>query len=534
MNQEDREQKSRNRTVLRSTAAVAAPTILSRVLGYIRDMLQAYFLGTSRGMDEFTIANIIPNLLRRLTAEGAMTAAFIPVFTQVKEKESRENLWRFANYFFYDLAFLMTGLTVLGILAAPLLVKFIAIGYGQVPGKWELTILLTRIMFPYIFVISMAALAMAILNSFKKFFVPAFTPVLFNLVIIAAAIFFAGKSEEPSLVFAGGVVAGGVIQLVFQLPFLWKKGMRFTFGLSFKHPAVRRIAKLMVPGIFGVGIAQINMAISRMIASSLESESVAALYYSSRVQELALGIFSIALSIALLPTFSELIAHKNIEGMKRTLSFSMRLIFFISMPATAGLLVLSRPIIQVLFQRGAFDSHSTALSSGCLFFFAIGIPFISGVKILAPAFYSLKDTKTPVYVAAGVMISYISMSLLLMGSMRVSGLALAYSLASFLNFAALFLLLEKKIGTFHRGSILLSAIKSTLFAALMGGTVWLFFHRFEFSGLVFTEKLGILAASISIGLVVYIILNLLFNHEDLRGVRDLFSRERIEKEMDVK
>ena len=290
----------------------------------------------------------------------------------------------------------------------------------------------------------------------------------------------------------------------------------------------------MVPGIFGVGIAQINMAISRMIASSLESESVAALYYSSRVQELTLGIFSIALSIALLPTFSELIAHRDMEGMKRTLSFSMRLIFFISMPATAGLLVLSRPIIQVLFQRGAFDNHSTALSAGCLFFFAIGIPFISGVKILAPAFYSLKDTKTPVYVAAGVMVSYISMSILLMGSMRVSGLALAYSLSSFLNFAALFWLLEKKIGSFHRGSILLSVIKSTLFAALMGGAVWLFYNRFEFSRLAFAEKLGILGASICIGLVVYIILNLFFNHDDLRGVRDLFSREKIAKELDVK
>lgn len=529
MSLEDREQKSRNRRILRSTAAVAAPTVLSRVLGYLRDMLQAYYMGTSRGMDEYTIAYTIPNLLRRLTAEGAMTAAFIPVFTQIREKETREKLWRFANLFFYDLAFLMTALTVVGILAAPLLVKFIALGYGKVPGKWELTIVLTRIMFPYIFVISMAALAMAILNSFKKFFVPAFTPVLFNLVIIAAALFFAGEAEEPSLVFAGGVVAGGILQLAFQLPFLWKKGMRFTFGLSFKHPAVRRIARLMVPGIFGVGIAQINMAISRMIASSLESESVAALYYSSRVQELTLGIFSIALSIALLPTFSELSAQKDMEGMKRTLSFSMRLIFFISMPAMVGLLVLSQPIIQILFQRGAFDSHSTALSSGCLFFFAIGIPFISGVKILAPVFYSLKDTKTPVYVAAGVMVSYIALSFLLMGPMRVSGLALAYSLSSFFNFAALFFLLEKKIGSFNRRTILLSGIKSTLFAFLMGGAVWMFFHRFDFNSLAFPEKLGIMGAAITIGLVTYTLLNLLFNHEDLRGLKGLFSRDRMGK-----
>jgi putative peptidoglycan lipid II flippase len=527
MNQQDREQKSRNRSVLRSTAAVAAPTVLSRILGYVRDMLQAYFMGTSRGMDEFTIAYTIPNLLRRLTAEGAMTAAFIPVFTQIKEKETKERLWRFANLFFYDLAFLMTALTVVGILAAPLLVRFIAMGYGQVPGKWELTIHLTRVMFPYIFVISMAALAMAILNSFRSFFVPAFTPVLFNLSIIAGALFFAGRSEQPSLIFAGGVVLGGVLQLVFQLPFLWKRGMRFTFGLSLRHPAVRRVAKLMIPGIFGVGIAQINLAISRMIASSLEAESVAALYYSSRVQELTLGIFSIALSIALLPTFSELAAHSDMEGMKRTLSFSMRLILFISMPATAGLLVLSRPIIQILFQRGAFDSHSTALSSGCLFFFAIGIPFISGVKILTPAFYSLKDTRTPVYVAAVVMFSYIGLALLLMGPMQVSGLALAYSLSSFLNFLALFYLLGRKIGPFYRGTLLLSALKSTLFAAFMGGAVWIFFRRFDFESLRFPANLGVLGSAVIIGIVTYVLLNLLFNHEDLRGVRRLFSREKI-------
>lgn len=526
MSEEPMVQKSRNRLLMRSTAAVAAPTILSRILGYVRDMLQAYFMGTSRGMDEFAIAFTIPNLLRRLTAEGAMTAAFIPVFTGIKEKESREKLWRFANIFFYDMAFLMTAVTVVGIIAAPLLVKFIAMGYGGIPGKWEMTILLTRIMFPYIFLISMAALAMAILNSFRKFFVPAFTPVLFNLVIIAAALFFAGKAEEPSHVFAVGVVAGGLLQLLFQIPFLWKRGMRFTFGLSFKHPAVRRVAKLMIPGIFGVGIAQINMAISRMIASSLESESVAALYYSSRVQELTLGIFSIALSIALLPTFSEMAAHRDTEGMKRTIGFSMRLILFVSLPAAAGLLVLSRPIIHILFERGAFDMHSTALSSGCLFFFAMGIPFISGVKILAPAFYSLKDTKTPVYVAGAVMLSYILLSFLLMRSMRVSGLALAYSLSSLLNFVALYILLERKIGPLNRKRVFLSGFKSAAFSCLMGGAVWLFFRRFDFDALGFLGKLGALGAAILVGLIVYVLLNLFFNHEDLRSARVLFSRER--------
>ena len=279
---------------------MASPTLLSRIFGYIRDMIQAFYLGTSRGADAFTIAYVIPNLLRRLTGEGAMTAAFIPVFTQEKREKSRSELWKFANSFFFDLTLIMTLLTVLGLIFSPLLVKVMAPGFGDVQGKWELTIILTRIMFPYIFLISLAALVMAILNSFHKFFVPAFTPVLFNLAIISLAVLFARKVEEPAYVFAAGVVLGGVFQLAFQLPFLWRRGMRFKFSLSFSHPAVRRAAKLMVPGIFGLGISQINFAISRMIASVLEEGSVSSLYYASRVQELTLGLFSIALSIALL------------------------------------------------------------------------------------------------------------------------------------------------------------------------------------------------------------------------------------------
>ncbi|MQY61616.1 murein biosynthesis integral membrane protein MurJ, partial [bacterium] len=229
-------QNDQNRRLLKSTFAVAAPTLLSRIFGYIRDMIQAYYLGTGKSADAFYIAYIIPNLLRRLTGEGAMTAAFIPVFTQERKEKSKEELWKFANAFFFNLTLVMAALAVLGIVFSPLLVKIIAPGFGAVEGKWELTIFLTRIMFPYIFLISLAALAMAILNSFHKFFVPAFTPVLFNLAIISIAVLFARKAEEPALVFAVGVVLGGVFQLAFQLPYLWRRGMRFKLSLSFSHP----------------------------------------------------------------------------------------------------------------------------------------------------------------------------------------------------------------------------------------------------------------------------------------------------------
>ncbi len=515
--------------MLRSTLAVSAPTLLSRVFGFLRDMIQAYYMGTGRTMDAFTIAYTIPNLLRRLTGEGAMTAAFIPVFTQKKKEASREELWKFAHYFFFDLSVIMAVITVLGVLFAPVLVRLISIGFKDIAGKWDLTIALTRFMFPYIFLISLAALAMAILNSFHKFFVPSFTPVLFNLAIISLAVIFAGRVEEPSYVFAAGVVLGGVLQLAFQLPFLWRQGMRFKPMVSFTHPGVRKVGKLMVPGIFGAGLYQINFAISKTIASLLEEGSVSSLYYASRVQELTLGIFSIALSIALLPTFSDQAASQDLDGMKKTLVYSFKLIFFVTFPATVGLLLLSRPIIEVLFQRGEFNEQSTAMSATCLFFFTLGIPFISGVRIMAPAFYSLKDIKTPVIVAAMVMVLYISFSVLLMGPLRVGGIALALSIASVFNFIVLFFLLQKKIGHIPKKSIGISALKSAFSAAGMGVAVWLFAGKFDFDQMVFVQKLGIVAAAISIGIVVYVVLTLLFGHEDLRTLKYVLSRDKILK-----
>jgi putative peptidoglycan lipid II flippase len=286
----------------------------------------------------------------------------------------------------------------------------------------------------------------------------------------------------------------------------------------------------MVPGVFGVGISQINFALSRIIASFLEEGSVSSLYYASRVQELSLGIFAIALSITLLPAFSELAAHENIEEMKRTIVFAFKLIFFVTFPAAVGLFVLNRPIIQVLYERGVFDAQSTAMSASCLLFFSISLPFISGIKILAPAFYSLKDTKTPVIVAFFVMISYIGLSLVLMHPLRVGGIALALSLSSILNFILLFLLLEKKIGKIKRGEISLSGLRCLLSSLAMGGFVWFLMSRFDFGSLIFIRQLGVLMAVIAVGILVYVLLNILFNHEDLKRLRAVFSRDEILKD----
>lgn len=517
------ENEDSHQALLRSTLAVSGPTLLSRILGYVRDLLQAFFLGTGLSSDAFAFAFIIPNFLRRLTGEGAMTAAFIPVFTSMKNEETKDKIWKFANMFFYDLTVIMASLTLLGILAAPLIVKVFAMGFGRTAGKVELTVVLTRIMFPYMMLVSLAALAMAILNSFRKFFVPAFTPVLFNLAIIGSALLLAPRTKEPAFAFAAGVVLGGICQLGFQIPFLWRSGMSFRFGLSFTHPAVRKVARLMVPGIFGAGVAQINFALSRVIATLLEEGSVASLYFSSRVHELTLGIFSIALSIALLPTFSSQAARLDFTGMKKTLVFSFKSIFFISLPAMAGLLVLNQPIIQVLFQRGEFNTESTAMTSSCLFFFALSLPFVSGVKILTPAFYAFKDIKTPVVVASLTMAVYIGLSLLLMGSMRVSGIALAFSLSSVMNFFILFIFVGKKVGRINKKGVIYTFIKSLFSAGVMGVIIFFFMRMFDFQSQEFLGKLAILVSAVALGTMVYLLISLVMNREDLKNAKTLLS-----------
>jgi len=513
------------RRLLKSTITVSLPTVFSRLLGFFRDILIGYFMGTGTGADAFTIAFIIPNLLRRLTAEGALTAAFIPVFTQIKINESEKRTKDFANIVFYNLGLIVLILTVLGVIFAPYLVKVIAVGYKEIPGKWELTINLTRIMFPYILLISLAALCSAILNSYFKFFIPASTPILFNIAIILSAWFFTRKFMPPPYAFAIGVIIGGFFQFLLQIPFLLNLGFNFKPKISFKDEAVRKVGKLMVPGIFGFGIFQINLALSRALASLLEEGSVSALYYATRVRELTLGLFSIALSIALLPTLSEQAAEGNINEMKKTLIFSLKLIALITIPALAGLLLLSKPIIQVLFQRGAFVERSTDLTSVALVFFSIGLPFISGSKILNTVFYSLKDTKTPVIIASITMVCYLSLSFILMKPLAVGGIALALSLAEAISLFLLWAFLEKKIGNIPKNELFLFTLKVIFCSFLMGVLIFFIKREIPFLELIFFKKLIYLFIVIFISIGFYVLLSLLINKNELISIVKIFKKK---------
>ncbi len=517
-----------NRKLVRSALSISLPTLVSRLLGYARDFIQAYFLGTGRGMDAFALAVALPNLIRRLTAEGSMTASFLPVFVHEKRAKSRVETLRFADIFFFDLALVLIVIVVLGVVFTPGLVNVVAGGFRQVPGKIELTTSLTRIMFPYLLFASLAALAGAILNSFYRFFLPALTPVVLNLTVIILALVFARKSSEPAYVFAFGVVLGGILQFVIQVPLLRKMGVRFRFGLSFSHPAVRQVGRLMIPGALGLGLYQFNFAISRFFAATLAKGSVSALYFGSRVEELTLGIFSIALSVALLPAYSDQAASGDIPSMKKTLVFSLKLINLITIPAAAGLLALSRPIIRVLFERGRFGAESTAMSASCLFFFALGLPFLSGVKVLAPAFFSLKDMRTPVLISFLSVASFVSFNLLLIGRMKVSGIALALALSQVVNFSSYFILIERKIGAVEKRDYFRSLAACLSFASLMGAGLWLFMRLVRFTERGRASQAGLLFAAIGLGLLFYFSCQFLFNKKDFRPLLSLLLRKKSE------
>jgi len=419
--------------VTRAAGIVGFFTFLSRVLGLARDILIANFFGSGMMADAFFVAFRIPNLLRRLFAEGSFSVAFIPVFTEYLQTRSKEEAFVLARAVSTFLVLILTGITILGIVFSPLIVRIIAPGFGGMGEKYALTVLLTRIMFPYIFLVSLVALFMGILNSLEHFAAPAAAPVFLNLSMIAALVFLAPSMRTPTVGLAIGVVVGGVIQVALQIPFLMEKGLSFVPRWNPNHPALRRIGVLMLPTLFGSAIYQVNQLVGTLLASLLREGSVSYLYYADRLVQFPLGVFAIAISTAVLPSLSREAAQRDLDGLKETLSHALRLTMFITIPAMMGLIVLREPIIRLLFQRGAFDAFTTIMTAQALLFYSLGLWAFAALRVFVIAFYSLQDTKTPVKVAAVAMLANIGLSLALMGPLKHGGLALALSLASTLG-----------------------------------------------------------------------------------------------------
>lgn len=524
MNTEGRSRE--NVRVAKAAGVVGMATMLSRVFGFIRDMVVAGYFGASPTTDAFFVAFRIPNLLRRLLAEGSLTVSFVPVFTEYLQQKGRKEALELADIAFTALSVLLVFISLVGVLLSPLIVAFMAPGFLKVPSQYELAVFLTRFMFPYIFFISLVALCMGILNSLRHFAAPALSPVILNISMIVCTLTMKDFFVEPIFALAVGVMLGGVMQLAMQWPFLIRMGVRLKPNFSFRHPGVRRVGALMLPAAFGAAIYQINIFIATILASFLPEGSVSYLYYADRIVELPLGVFAIAVGTAALPSLSALAAEGRMEEFKGTISFSLRLILFITIPASAALIVLREPIISVLFQRGAFDTLSTAKTADALLYYTLGLWAFSTIRVVVSAFYSLQDTKTPMKAAVVALIVNAVSSLILMFPLQHGGLALATSLASAVNVTMLFSVLRLRIGTFADGQFWMSLAKMAVSAAVMTGAVGVFDLLLPWSlHAPFVVRLLYLIGGVFLGLTVYFLSSWALRSPELMEIGNVLRRK---------
>lgn len=424
--------------LLKALVTVSGMTLLSRILGFVRDFVVARTFGAGMMSDAFFVAFKLPNLLRRLFAEGAFSQAFVPILGEYKNQRGEAETKRLVDHVSTALLLILLVVTLLGMAGAPLLVYLSAPGFIADPDKFALTVSLTRITFPYILFMSLVALAGGILNTWSRFAVPAFTPVLLNLSFIGMALFAAPWFDPPILVLGWAVFLGGALQLALQLPFLKRLGMLPRFSFDWRDEGVRRILKLMAPAVLGVSIAQISLLINTIFASFLETGSVSWLYYADRLMEFPSGMLGAALGTILLPSLARYHAGGRFDDYSRLLDWGLRLTLLLAAPAALALAILSTPLIATLFHHGAFTANDVLQTRDALVAYSIGLVGLILVKVLAPGFYARQNIRTPVKIALVALLATQLMNLALVGWLRHTGLALSIGLAACLNAALLF------------------------------------------------------------------------------------------------
>ncbi len=495
---------SENSRVARAAGVVGIATLLSRIFGFLRDMIVAGIFGAGMATDAFFVAFRIPNLLRRLLAEGSLTVSFVPVFTDYLKNQNRNEALKLANVTFSAVSVLLIFVSIAGIIFAPLIVTAIAPGFIKSPQRYDLTVYLTRLMFPYIFFISLVALCMGILNSLRHFAAPALAPVVLNISIILAALFLRDLFHPSIVALAIGVVIGGILQLAMQFPFLLRMDVKLRPDFHFNHPGLKRIAALMIPASFGAAIYQINIFVGTILASLLPTGSVSFLYYADRIVELPLGVFAIAVGTATLPSFSQQVSQGDFEDLKKTISFSLRLLLFITIPATVALIALRIPIISVLFERGEFDLQATMQTSRALLCYSLGLWAFSVIRIIVSAFYSLQDTRSPMKAAIVALVVNAALSVALMFPLKHAGIALATSIASSVNVIMLWVILKARMGNFLDRQFYRSLIRTSLSSLVMLAVILSvnLFYPWDTSG-PFNARLIHLTISVMLGLASF-------------------------------
>jgi len=423
--------------LMRSGTSVGLMTLLSRILGFVRDQVLAIVFGAGATTDVFLVAFKIPNFLRRLFAEGAFAQAFVPVFTEYKETRSREAMLDLAAHVSGTLAIVLLIVSTLGVMLSPILIMLFAPGFLDEPDRFELATHMLRITFPYLFFVSLLAYAGSMFNTFGKFAIPSFTPVLLNICMIGAALLLSPRFDTPIIALAWGVFAAGVLQLGLQLPFLWKMGLLPRPRWDWQHSGVRRILKLMAPAVLGSSVAQINLLLDTVIASFLAVGSLSWLYYSDRLMEFPLGLLGVTLGTVILPRLSRDYSMQSPDNFRRTLDWAIRLIILMGLPAAIGLMLLSEPMLMTLFGYGAFTARDAQMASYSLVAYGIGLPAFLLIKIFAPAFFARQNTKTPVRIGIIALVSNMLYNLLFVLPMiwldfiaPHTGLAIASSLAA--------------------------------------------------------------------------------------------------------
>lgn len=421
------------KNLLKSTFAVSVMTVISRITGFLRDLVFAHVFGAGGALDAFFVAFRISNFLRSLFAEGAFSQAFIPSLSEYRQCNSEAEVKVFINRMAGAMLTVLFIITVIAVIITPWLMWIFAPGYLHNPAQLDLTVSLLRITFPYLLFISLTALASGILNTYGKFSIPAFTPNLLNFALIGAAIYLAPHFQEPVKALAWGVFIGGVAQLVFQLPFLHKLGLLPRPQILWRDPGVQKVLRLMLPAIFAVSVTQISVFIDMLFATFLQKGSVSWLYFSNRLTMFPLGVFGVAIATVVLPHLSRKHASKSTEDYSRALDWALKFVLVVAVPATIGIVILSGPILATLLQYGKFEASDVEMARRSLIAFGFGIPAFMLVKVLASGFYSRQDIKTPVKIAVSAVVANMILNAILIFPLKHAGLALATTLTSSLN-----------------------------------------------------------------------------------------------------
>jgi putative peptidoglycan lipid II flippase len=509
--------------MLRALGTVSSMTLLSRILGFVRDFVIARLFGAGLATDAFFVALRIPNLMRRLFAEGAFSQAFVPILAEVRNRETPEQTRELVDSVSTALFLALVVATAAGMALAPLVVYISAPGFAAEPGKFELTVAMLRITFPYILFISMVALAAGVLNTWSRFAVPAFTPVLLNVSFIVGAAFFAERFDPPVLVLAWAVFVGGLLQLALQLPFLWKIGMLPRWRLDLRHAGVRRVLKLMGPAVFGVSVSQVSLLINTIFASFLVTGSVSWLYYADRLMEFPAGVLGAALGTILLPSLSKHHAGGASAEYSKLLDWGLRVTLLLALPAAAALAVLAMPLIATLFHYGRFSAEDAWMTREALIAYSLGLVGMILVKILAPGFYATQNVVTPVKIGLVTLALTQAMNLAFIGPLRHAGLALAIGLGACLNAFLLYSYLRKQniyapqpgwLAFVFKVSLSVIVMAAALVFAMGSNAAWL--------AAGWQWKTGMLAGLVLLGFAVYgaclLALGFRPRHFSIRGV----------------